>query len=407
MTPRITLIGMGDDGLSGLSTKARQRLARGHVVYASARLLRHIADDPELAHLEQHAWPSPFDVAFSQFSEHSARRIIILASGDPTWHGIGKLLYDNPGPARIETLPAPSAFSLVAARMGWALQDVKKISLHGKSHPVSLLVPHLHPGNRIIALTSDAQTVPAVLQVLARSGYGPSTVTVFEHLAGKDERSYTVSPQATPDIQTASLNTLAITCRKAPETPLQGVAPGLIDSAFVNDGQLTKSEVRAITIAALRPYPGALLWDAGAGCGSVAIEWMRCHPCARAIAFEQNAKRSSYIAENAQNLGTPGLKVITGTMPGCLAGQPTPDAVFLGGGVAGEAIFDALWQALKPGGILVANAVTIKAQRHLTRLNECHNGELVSIAIARAENLGASQTLRPALPVLQLRLIKP
>ena len=404
--PQITLIGMGDDGLDSLTPKSRACLAAGDVVFASARLLGHIAADPDLAHLERHPWPSPFDVHFKQFFNFEGKQIIILASGDPNWYGIGKKLNENLNPDWIETIPSVSSFSLAAARMGWALQDVEKLSLHGK-RPASLLVPHLQPGRRIIALTSNGATVHEALKVLAGANCGQSTITVLENLGSSRERCFKVSSKTIEKTQISDFNIIAIECRKDPGAPLLAATPGLPDDAYVHDGQLTKRHVRAITLSGLAPAPGQLLWDIGAGSGSIAIEWMRAHPHNRAIAFEQNENRAANIALNAERLGVPGLEIITGPAPETLTGQPPPDAIFIGGAVSDLDLLHQCHDTLKAGGRLVANAVTLEGKKALIETCEKLGGELSEIAISNMTRLGARTALSPALAVLQWYAVKP
>jgi precorrin-6Y C5,15-methyltransferase (decarboxylating) len=205
----------------------------------------------------------------------------------------------------------------------------------------------------------------------------------------------------------SDLNTLAIWCRPEPGAALLPRIPGLPDDAFVHDGQLTKREVRATTLAALAPYPDALLWDVGAGCGSVAIEWMRAARGARATAFEQDAERLRMIAENADRLGTPRLKVVAGAAPAILGGQDAPDAVFIGGGMAIPGVFETSWAALKSQGRLVANVVTLEGELHLVDLQEKHGGELVRLDVSYLTRIGTLRALRPRMAVLQWRAVKP
>jgi precorrin-6B C5,15-methyltransferase / cobalt-precorrin-6B C5,C15-methyltransferase len=202
------------------------------------------------------------------------------------------------------------------------------------------------------------------------------------------------------------LHVLAVQCVAAPDAKIWSRVAGLPDDAFVHDGQLTKREVRAATLAALAPAPDELLWDVGAGCGSVSVEWMRSTRGCQAIAFEHNADRLAMIAQNIDQLGVPGLKVIAGRAPDVLVGHPQPDAIFIGGGMANDGVFAAAWAALRPGGRLVSNVVTIEGERALFDLQESHGGELVRIDVSNLTRVGAHRALKPRMAVLQWRVQK-
>ncbi|HHY48804.1 MAG TPA: precorrin-6y C5,15-methyltransferase (decarboxylating) subunit CbiE, partial [Alphaproteobacteria bacterium] len=330
---------------------------------------------------------------------------VILAGGDPMWFGIGATLARHLEPEEFEVHPHPSAFQLAAAALRWPLQHVDTVSLHGR--PVELIHPLIAPGNRILALTSDANTAQEVADLLIARGFSDSMMTVLESLGGPDERT-TSAPAIDFDVTTiGDFYVLAVDCVAGPDASLLPRVPGLPDAAFVSDGQLTKREVRAMTLAKLVPLPGQLLWDVGAGCGSIAIEWMRAARDAEAIAFERDEERCEMIATNASALGVPTLRIAAGTAPASLAAMPAPDAIFLGGSVGDEELFAHCWAALKPGGRLVANAVTIAGETALYQRQARHGGELVRIDTAVLDTLGEQQVLRPRLAVLQWSVTKP
>jgi len=339
-----------------------------------------------------------------QIKSRRGRPTAVLASGDPMWFGIGATLAKHLPAEEIAVHPAPSALQLAAARLKWPLQHVAVLSLHGR--PVELLHPHLLPGNRLLALTSDRSTVTAVRDLLLARGYGGSRLTVLENLGAAGER-ITSAPARDFDAAIGDFHVLAIECPPDPAAPLLPPVPGLPDDAFRHDGQLTKREVRAATLARLAPFPGALLWDVGAGCGSVAIEWMRAARDARAIAFERDDSRRGLIAANAAVLGTPGLEIVAGEAPATLAGRPAPDAVFIGGDVANDLLFEACWSALKAGGRLVANAVTLDGEAALYARQEQLGGELTRLEISSLDRIGNERVLRPRLAVTQWAVIKP
>jgi precorrin-6B C5,15-methyltransferase / cobalt-precorrin-6B C5,C15-methyltransferase len=400
--PWITVVGLGEDGRDGLTPKACAAIdAAVHLVGAE----RHFASLGKVKG-EAHTWPTPLGGMFDLIARWRGTPTVILATGDPMMFGIGKALLDHFAPDEMTILPQLSAFSLAASRLKWPLQHVDTVSLHGR--PSCLIEPLIAPANRIIALTNDRTTIAEVARRLCRRGFGGSRLTVLEHMSGKAERVTRFAAEDA-DFQEpfADFQTLAIECQAGPDAIVLPRIPGLPDSAFQHDGQLTKREIRAATLAALMPSPHRLLWDIGAGCGSIAIEWMRAARNARAIAFEQVPGRLAMISANAEALGTPSLSIVPGTAPASLAGQPSPDAVFIGGGVSDEAIFAAVWPRLTPGGMLVANTVTLEGNARLTSLQQSHGGDLIGIDIAYLEQLGSRRGLRPRMPILQWRVQKP
>jgi precorrin-6Y C5,15-methyltransferase (decarboxylating) len=305
----------------------------------------------------------------------------------------------------MEIIPGLSSFSLAVARMGWSLPDCDTLSLHGRD--AAHLEPFIQPGVRLIVLTSDATTIPEVASRLIARGFEKSEITVFENMGGPRERRSSFVAKDFTARPYSDLNTLAIHCIAGPNAKRLSRLAGLPDDAFVHDGQLTKREVRAATLAALGPSPDQLLWDVGAGCGSVAIEWMRSCRGAMAIAFERDAGRSRLIAENAAALGTPRLKLVKGAAPASFANEPVPDAVFIGGGLGDQGVFEEAWAALKPGGRMVVNVVTIEGELHLADLHETHGGDLVRLDIAHLTRIGSLRALKPRMAVLQWRAEKP
>jgi precorrin-6B C5,15-methyltransferase / cobalt-precorrin-6B C5,C15-methyltransferase len=399
--PWLTVVGMGEDGVDGLNAVARAIVEAAELLAGSERLLALVPKGSA----ERVPWPSPFDAMVTRLKAARGRRVVVLASGDPLNYGVGRKLLQHFTVEDIRFLPHLSAFSLAAARLGWSLPDVETLSLHGRS--AAGIEPAIAPGVRILALTAGEDTVREVARRLVVRGYGQSALTVLEHMGGPAERRFGFTADAVPDTTIADLATLAVECRPEPGAALLARVPGLPDDAFRHDGQITKREVRAITLAALAPYPQALLWDVGAGSASVAIEWMRAARGARAVAFERHAGRLALIAENAADLGTPSLEIVPGDFLDTHPGRSRPDAVFLGGGVSDHRLFEAAWAALKPGGRFVANAVTLDGEARLAALNAAHGGELVRIEVAYAEPVGQHMTMRPRLGVTQWRTIKP
>lgn len=401
MTKWLSIIGMGEDGIEGLSPRARSLLAGAAVIVGSKRLLALTG----ATKAEQQEWPQPFSAVVHRIKPLRGRATVVLATGDPLNYGVARKLMEIVPFAEMEIVPHLSSFSLAAARMGWPLGDCDTITLHGR--PAAHLEAFIQPDVRLLALTADATTIPEIAGRLEARGYGASEITVLENMGGPRESRASFRADDLPQHTFSDLNTLAIWCRARPGAALLPRVPGLPDETYVHDGQITKREVRAATLAALSPYPDGLLWDVGAGCGSIAIEWMRAARGARAIAFESHAERLKMIGENADRLGTPRLAVIAGEAPASLAGQPRPDAVFIGGGMGVPGVFEESWAALKPQGRMVANVVTLEGELHLVDLQEKHGGDLVRIEISHFARIGSLRALKPRMPVLQWRAVKP
>jgi precorrin-6Y C5,15-methyltransferase (decarboxylating) len=401
MTPWLSVVGIGADGLSGLSPAARVLVDRAEILVGGERHLAMVPGDRR----ERLTWTTPLRLLVDEILRRRGRSVCVLATGDPLWHGIGVTLAKHVPAAEMTILPVPSAYSLAAARLGWPLAELDAITLHGR--PLDLLSGFLQPGRRILALSEGGATPAKVADLLRRRGYGQSRMWVLEELGGAAERfsHSTAAEWSVGDI--TDLNTLAIECVIAAGTPLLPRVPGLPDAAFRHDGQLTKREVRAVTLAALAPVPGQLLWDVGAGCGSIAIEWLRAHRDCRAVAIERHPARLAMIAENAAVLGAPKLGIVEGSAPAVLAGLQPPDAIFVGGGATTPGIFDACWPMLKPRGRLVANAVTIETERQLFAWRDAVGGELVRLSIERAAPIAGFTAWHPFRPVVQLQVQKP
>jgi precorrin-6B C5,15-methyltransferase / cobalt-precorrin-6B C5,C15-methyltransferase len=395
----VTVAGIGADGWAGLSPLSQSAISAAGVIAGGPRQLALV---PGEARGRRVPLPSPLRPGLPALvAEHAGGGLVVLASGDPMFYGIGATLVRLLGAARVRVLPHPSSVSLAAARLGWPLDDVDVVSLVGR--PRELLHPLLQPGRRVLALVAEPDAAADVRALLAGRGFGGSPVTVLADLGGPDER---VGPAG--ERPHSRLAILAIECAvDAGQAghPLPRV-PGLPDDAFAHDGQITKREVRAVALAALAPVPGQLLWDVGAGSGSVGIEWMRVHPASRAIAIEPRADRRDRIARNAAALGVPGLVTVAGSAPEALAGLPGPDAVFIGGGVTGDGVVAACWAALGRGGRLVANAVTIEGEQALAGWRARLGGTLTRLSVERAGPLGGFTAWRPALPVTQWAAIK-
>jgi precorrin-6Y C5,15-methyltransferase (decarboxylating) len=398
--PWLAIVGIGEDGLPGLSAIARSLVEQAEILVGGERHLAMLPPDNRL----KLPWQSPISASIEDIIQRRHQSICVLASGDPLCYGIGVTLTERLPLDEITIIPAASTFSLACSRLGWSVAEVETLSLCGR--PPALLQSYIYPGARLLILSQGKETPTIVAEILTNRGYGGSKITVLERMGGMYERMIQGFAGSWQETELAALNAIAVECvADAGVVPLPRL-PGLPDHAYHHDGQLTKREVRAITLANLLPLPGGLLWDVGAGCGSISIEWMRSHPRCQAIAIEQNAARISYITHNAAALGTPNLQIIAGKAPDALKNLPTPDAIFIGGGVTATGLFDLCWQALRTGGRLVTNVVTIEGEQTLFQWQEKVNGEFTRIAIQRAEPIGKFLGWRAMAPVTQWVAIK-
>lgn len=382
--------------MDGLGRGARDLISNAEIVFGG---LRHLRLAAPLIKGEAKPWPSPFSLAPGEVVGMRGRRVCVLASGDPFFHGVGATLAAHVPADETWVVPAPSAFSLAAARMGWALPDTTLVSVHGRA--LDRIRPHLHPGAHILALTSDAGGPAALANLLTSLGFGASRLTVLEALGGERETIRSAHAYGFDLTGIAPLNTVAIEAAAAPDARILAYTPGLDDDLFEHDGQITKREIRAVTLSSLRPRHGELLWDVGAGSGSIGIEWLLAHPSLRAIAVEADAARAARAARNAAAFGVPHLDVIEGRAPQALTGLPEPDAIFVGGGGSADDLLGVCIDALKPGGRLVVNAVTLETETELIARHAALGGRLGRLAISRADAVGGKTGWRSAMPVTQ------
>jgi precorrin-6Y C5,15-methyltransferase (decarboxylating) len=401
---RVVVIGIGADGLDGLSPAARRRLAEAEVLYGSPRQLELVPADAVRAAVLRLVWPSPLLPALrGLIDEHSGRRRCVLASGDPMFFGIGSTLTELLGPDRVQVWPQPSSASLACARLGWPLESTPVLSVVGR--PIAAIARALGPGRRFLVLSADQHSPSELAALLTDRGYGPSALVVLAELGGPAERSI-AGTAAGWRAEVPALNIVAVEC--VPESAVDAglAATGLPDAAYEHDGQLTKRDVRAVTLARLAPAGNQLLWDVGAGSGSIGIEWLRSEPSGSAIAIEADQTRADRIAANAARLGVPSLRLVRGSAPQALSGLPRPDAIFVGGGVSAAGLLEYCWAALAPGGRLVANGVTLESEAVLLRWFSEVGGELTRIAISAAAPVGRLTGWRPAMPITQLSAVK-
>jgi precorrin-6Y C5,15-methyltransferase (decarboxylating) len=399
--PWLTIIGIGEDGRAGLTPTALATLDRAEFVIGGARHL----DLAAPLSAQTQTWPSPFAEGYPMILARRGQPTCVLATGDPFHYGVGAELGRLIPADEIVCHPQPSAFSLAAARMGWSLPDCDCVSLHGRA--LERIIPSLQPGARILALSWDGSTPGKLAELLKARGMGASTITVLEAMGGPRERIRTADAARCDMDGVDPLNTIAVEVMALRDARVVPLTPGLSDSWFDNDGQLTKAEIRALTLAALTPKAGELLWDIGLGAGSVGIEWCLRHPRNRCIGIEERPERAERARRNAQELGATALDIRIGQAPEALADLPAPDAVFVGGGASESGVFDAAWAALNPGGRLVVNAVTLETETLLGTLYAQHGGTMRRLALSRLEPVGGMHGWRAAMPVTQWVVTKP
>jgi precorrin-6B C5,15-methyltransferase / cobalt-precorrin-6B C5,C15-methyltransferase len=402
MSRWLSIVGLGEGGWPELPA-----LWRG-LIEAAAFIVggeRHLAMLPDQIKAERATWATPLHLTVEDILRRRGQAVVVLATGDPMHYGVGVTLSRAVSTEEILILPTVSAFSLAAARLGWPLAECECLTLHGR--PLEKVAGFLASGARLLLLSHDGSTPAKVASELARKGWGPSRLVALEHMGGPHERIVEAAAKDWGERATADLNTLAVECRPGPGARSLPRLPGLSDDAFDHDGQITKREIRAMTLAALAPLPGERLWDVGAGCGSVSIEWLRSGRQMRASAIESDATRCGFIAANAVALGTPEIDLVRGHAPVALENLPPPQAVFIGGGVTAAGLVERCWAALPAGGRLVANVVTVEGEARLLQCRDAMGGSLGRIAISRAEPIGPYLGWRPLMPVTQWAALKP
>ncbi len=403
MTARwLAIIGIGEDGRAGLSAAANALIDGADLLIGGHRHLDLIG----ATRGEQRLWSVPLEATAADILAARGKRVVVLASGDPFWFGAGVTLARSIPTDEMLVIPAPSSLSLAAARMGWALQDTVTLGLNMRGL-VPLIRRHLHQDRHILALSLNGETPREVAALLTASGFGPSRMTVFEALGGPREARRDTTAEKFNLESIDPLNLMAVDVHAGPNARPIPFAAGLDDSDFENDGQLTKREIRAVTVSSLAPCPGQLLWDVGLGCGSVAIEWLLAHPANLAIGIEKSSDRAARAARNAISLGVPHLDIRNGVAPDAVSGLPPPDAIFIGGGASAPGVLDACWRALKPGGRLVANGVTLETEALFVGARAKFGGSLTRLSIERADAVGNRTGWRPSMAVTQWTVTKP
>lgn len=396
----LAIVGIGEDGAEGLSPAARALIANANLVIGGKR---HLALADGLPSRERMAWQSPIADSIPAILAHRGEPVAVLASGDPYCFGVGAMLSAHVPPEETVCMPAPSSLSLACARLGWALDDVATVSLCGR--PIETLAPSLQPKRRVLALSADATTPAAVARYLGTRGFEQSVMHVLEALGGPRERIRMTTANRFGFNDVEALNLIAIEVEASPNAKIIPLASGLSDEMFEHDGQITKREIRAVTLSSLAPRAGELLWDIGCGSGSVAIEWLLRHQANQAIAIERDAARAARAARNAAELGVPRLQVVTGEARAALDTLPSPDAIFIGGGGEPKVIDKAL-AALKPGGRIVANAITLETEKAVLAAQAQLGGTLTRLSVERLDAVGGKQAFRPAMTVTQWSAVK-
>ena len=409
----IYVIGIGEDGWDDLSADSRELLYKSEIVIGGERHLKMIPGDWEG---ERIIWASPIREAVTKILDWrpsepgSGKKVAVMASGDPLCYGIAAKLLRHLPIEEIWIKPALSTFSLICSRVGWSLPDIETLTIHGR--PLEMLHTFVQPGAKLLVLNQDEGSPKQAAELLAARGFGKSQITVLEHLGGSKERQFSGQADSWNHPDGAALNAMAIECIAGTRANVLTRIPGLPDDAFLHDGQLTKREIRAATLSRLMPVVDQVLWDVGAGCGSVAIEWMRCNPRCKAVAIEKSESRLKMIQQNAFQLGVPMLDIVPGNAPEVLVDLPAPDAIFIGGGLSGGNMLETCWNALNPGGRLVANAVTLEGEQKLVQWQKVNaekngaSGDLARLAVSHVETIGKFQSWKEVRSVTQLTVIK-
>ena len=407
------VIGIGEDGWDDLSADSRELLYKSEIVIGGERHLKMIPGDWEG---ERIIWASPIREAVTKILDWrpsepgSGKKVAVMASGDPLCYGIAAKLLRHLPIEEIWIKPALSTFSLICSRVGWSLPDIETLTIHGR--PLEMLHTFVQPGAKLLVLNQDEGSPKQAAELLAARGFGKSQITVLEHLGGSKERQFSGQADSWSHPDGAALNAMAIECIAGTRANVLARIPGLPDDAFLHDGQLTKREIRAATLSRLMPVVDQVLWDVGAGCGSVAIEWMRCNPRCKAVAIEKSESRLKMIQQNAFQLGVPMLDIVPGNAPEVLVDLPAPDAIFIGGGLSGGNMLETCWNALNPGGRLVANAVTLEGEQKLVQWQKVNaekngaSGDLARLAVSHVETIGKFQSWKEVRSVTQLTVIK-
>lgn len=401
MSVWLHVIGLGEDGLAGIAPELRARIEEAELIVGGDRHLAMVED----ARPKKITWSTPLSLTVDEILRWRGSKVVVLATGDPMHFGIGVTLAKRVDHGEMGIHSGISAFSLAAARLGWPLAEIECLTLHGR--PMEILAGVVSPGRRLLILAHDGSTPAQVARTLTELGFGASPITVLEHMGGEKESRITGIANAWLQARNADLNTIAVECVAGAGERSLPLGFGIEDARFQHDGQITKREIRASTLALLEPRPGQLLWDVGAGAGSIAIEWLHAHRLMNAVAIESDAARAETIRRNAATMGTPHLRIVLGTAPDAFKDLPAPDAIFLGGGLSDPTLIDAAWARLGTGGGIVANAVTAEGEAALLAARARLGGAMTRIAVQRLAEVGRLHGWKPLMPVTQWSQRKP
>lgn len=393
---RVTVVGLGADGWAGLPPASQAWIERAEVLLGGER---HLALVPLVAGQVRQPWPRPLSTLAEVLPAHAGREVVALASGDPLVSGIGTTLIRLLGRDAVTVVPAVSSVALARARMGWSAEESTVVTLVGRD-PAAIR-SECAPGRRLLVLSSDHTTPQTLAEHLVALGYRRSRITVLGDLGSAQESRTELLAGDDPPAGLPRLHVLAVEV-DGPGDGTGSWAAGLPDEHFEHDGQLTKRDVRASALSRLAPAPGRLLWDVGAGAGSIGIEWLRAHALTEAVAVEADRERVARIGRNAARLGVPRLRVVHGTAPDALAALPAPDGVFVGGGATAPGLLELCREALRPGGRLVVHGVTLETEQLVVSAFHEHGGELTRLSVETAAPLGGRFTgWAPARAVVQ------
>jgi precorrin-6Y C5,15-methyltransferase (decarboxylating) len=397
----IDVVGVGAAGLGSLTPDARRAVDGADVVVGGDR---HLAMLEERAGVRHVPWPSPLLPGLrALLDDVSGHRVVVLASGDPHVSGIGTTLVRELGADAVRVHPAVSSAALARARMGWAAEECEVVTLVGRD--LDRLRRDLGPRARLVVLTSGSDAPARIATLLVEEGYADSRLTVLGDL-GSPAESRTEGVAASWDGRPAPrLHLVCVECVPSPATPPRSLVPGLPETAYEHDGQLTKRVVRASALAHLAPQPGDVMWDLGAGAGSVGIEFARQHPRNEVHAVERDPARAERVRRNARSLGVPGLHVVESASADAVAALPRPDAVFVGGGATAD-LLDACWAALAPGGRLVVHGVTVETEVLLHEVRGRLGGAMTRISVEDLDDIGSLHGWRPSRSIVQWSAVK-
>ena len=392
----VLIVGVSETGVSNLPPSLQDRIAAADHIIAAPRFHKGLPDGPKVE-----AWPTPFSDVFARIDALRDRQLVIVATGDPMWYGVGATIQRRLGAGACEVIPAVSGFQMAATRMGWPLANCETLSIHGR--PARSILPRLYPRAKLLLLAENSRSAGEIAALLTDAGYGAARLSALAHIGGDEEARFDGVVSSWDHTDIPDFHILAVDCADC-HNPADGFA--LPDNAFVSSGKMTKRDARASALAKLAPFPGAVFWDVGCGSGAVAVDFLRQAPRGSAFAIDRDANQIDMAKQNAVALGVPHLQTIHGDLPEALANLPQPDAVFIGGGLSADLV-TRVYEALQPGGVMVAHCVTIESETLLTSMWQKFGGNLARLSVHHADPVGGFHGWRPLMPVTQWHLVKP